>query len=91
MLGTTLCPKQARRISIITGVVQWSSALKMKVWKLTRDKFGVTAELSAVVEENGYSHPSSVKAYFCCTLCLQRYGMVFLHSIESMHDSGLSS
>ena len=31
---------------------------------MTRDKVGATAELSTVVEANGHSHPSSVRAYF---------------------------
>ena len=56
-----------------TDVAQWSSALKTKAWELTRDKVGATAELSAVIEENGHSHPFSVKSYFCCRVCLQRY------------------
>ena len=43
---------------------------------------GATAEPSAVVEENGHSHPSSVKAYFAVE-CVFR-GMVF-------HESGLTS
>ena len=72
-----------------TDVAQWSSAKKMKVWELTRDKVGATAEHSAVVEGNGPSHPSSVKAYFAVE-CVFR-GMVFLHAVESMHESGLSS
>ena len=50
--------------------------------ELTRDKVGATAELSAVVEEKGHSHPSSVKAYFAVE-CVFR-GMVF-------HESGLTS
>ena len=56
---------------------------------MSRDKVGATAELSAVVEENGHSHPCPVKAYFV-VVCAFR-GMVFLHDFESMHDRGLSS
>ena len=61
----------------------------VKARGLTRDKVGVTAEPSAVVDENGHSHPCSVMAYFCCGVYLFR-GMVFLHDFESMHDSCLS-
>ena len=38
---------------------------------MTRDKFGVTADVSAVVEVNGHS-PWSV---FCCIVCLQRFNV----------------
>ena len=38
-----------------TGVVVWSSALKVQVRELTRDKLGITADVSAVVEVNGHS------------------------------------
>ena len=61
----------------------------VKAWELTRDKIGATAELSAVVDENGHSHPRTVKAYFA-VVCTFR-GMVFLHAFESMYDSRLSS
>ena len=61
----------------------------VKARGLTRDKVGVTAELSAVVDENGHSHPCSVKAYFAVECAFR--GMVFLHDFESMHDSCLSS
>ena len=57
--------------------------------ELSRDKVGATAELVAVVEVNGHSHPCSVKAYFAVACAFK--GMVFLHDFESMHDSGLSS
>ena len=43
---------------------------------------GATAEPSAVYEEGGHSHPSSVKAYFAVE-CVFR-GVVF-------HESGLTS
>ena len=36
----------------------------VKARELTRDNVGINAELSAVVDVNGYSHPCSVKAYF---------------------------
>ena len=49
----------------------------LKARELTRDNIGVTAELSAVVDVNGHSHPCSVKAYFA-VVCAFR-GMVFLH------------
>ena len=87
VLGTTMCPKQSCRIYINTSILGWFHW--RKVWELTRDMVGATAELSAVVEENGHPHPCSVEAYFA-VVCAFR-GMVFLHDFESMHDSGLSS
>ena len=60
----------------------------VKARGLTRDKLGVTAELPAVVEENGHLHPSSLKACFFAVKCVFR-GMVFLHAF--VHNSGLSS
>ena len=48
----------------LSDVVQWSIALMVKARELTRDNVGVTAELSAVVDVDGHSHPCSVKAYF---------------------------
>ena len=59
---------------IAFGVVVCCSALKVQVRELTRDKLGITADVSAVVEVNGHF---TVNRIFAVLRVFR--GLMFLH------------